>query len=118
MPNLHLVSYEQSIEEVSATIVYQVHQYRGADPLMTRQDKALRIITQSGKAVAWRKRFVPPTAIFAGNLIEQPRVSERRVDVCHWEVSWQYIMAVAAGTTVDREAACRYPANPTFTELT
>jgi Tape measure protein len=114
MPSLDLVSYQQAVDVTEATTTYQVHQYAGADPLMTRQKKTLKIVSQSGRGVAWQKRLVPPAPLFPNNLIEQPKVEHSRIDICHWQTTWHYLMAVAAGEAVPIESACSPPTNPTF----
>jgi hypothetical protein len=118
MPPLDLVKYEQKIAIVEAGTVYRINQYDGADPLLTRQQKTLKIVTQSGTAIAWKKRFNPPAAIFPNNLIEQFTSDHERLDACHWQISWHYVMAVLPGETVPVETSCKPPTNPTFTEVT
>ncbi len=117
--HLDLVKYEQFVDVIDgAAVMYRPIQFFGAAPLLARQPGGFKIVTQTGQATAWRKKFNPPAALFAARLIEPPRSTVRRVSPDEWETSWQYVMAVDGATAVDQIAAARYPATATYTEIT
>lgn len=116
--DLRLTQWEQSVDEVLGTGTFEPLMFQGAAPILALTPQRFKIVSQTGRAVGWRARYVPPAALYPNSLVEPPRVSTRRISILEWETTWSYVMAVDASTTVDVETACKYPASPTLVDIT
>jgi hypothetical protein len=118
--SLILESWQQSIDVIEPNPHHRMQTFPGLPPILVEQDQGLIYITQAGQATAWGKYYVAPAPLFPAALVEPKRITRSansRKDGLY-RTSWQYVMAVPQGTTIDRIAPTKWPTAPTFEEIT
>ncbi len=118
MPDPVLIDWSQAVQRQGTTgDVHQVVEFAAlVSPVLVQRPRTLRIITQTGEAVAWFGRYQPPAALFPDALVDRPQIAVERIDDMAWRATWQYTMAVADDEWADASAfeawllaACQWP---------
>jgi hypothetical protein len=118
MPSAELIEWQQSIERVGQVDpTYRIATFAAnVAPLAVKAPKALRVVTQSGTAVAWFGRYKPPApAVVGALLVADPVIEVVRSAELEFVYStrWQYVYLVADDQWADDAAFAAFVADNT-----
>jgi hypothetical protein len=121
--DLRLTQFTQTIQEIGMDDAYRIVPFDGAvAAILVREPNTLRILTQSGEAVAWGAVLNAPAPLFPTTLIGRKDVTKTRVGPKEYKTTWSYVMALDASDTYDATIHTRWPTDPAttpgFTNLT
>lgn len=122
--DLRLLSYEQDLDEVTIDTAYDIVEFDGdVDPILVEKRKTLRVLVQSGWAIAFGVYLNAPAPLFPDALIGRPQIKRNRVEQSNeYRTTWTYMMALDASDSYDYTVHTRWPTSPAttpgFTALT